>query len=226
VPPARTPAGAGGARSVPPGAGHPAIAAAAGAAAQRYASGRPVPGVSPARAAGGRSGGSARRVVAIGLGVLAVAAVAVVLVTQVFGSSDSAAPAPNTVGERPSGSTSAKAGTTTRVDRSKVTVTVVNGTTVQGLARGALNRLDGVGFQDGGVATDTTNQSRAETLVFYADGARAAALDVARVLKVARPRVEPFSAEPDGPGIRLLARQDATVVVVLGNDKAQPSPTG
>lgn len=87
-------------------------------------------------------------------------------------------------------------------------------------------RLDDVGFQDGGVATDTTNQSRTQTIVFYADGQRNAALDVARVLKVPRSRVERFSAEPDGPGIRLLARQDADVVVVLGADKAEQSPTG
>jgi hypothetical protein len=165
------------------------------------------------------------RILAIIAGALAAAAVAVVLVTQVFGVQGSGTPqTPNTVGDRP-----ASQGAGSRppaVNRSKVVVTVINGTTVQGLARGALNLLVDKRFQDGGVATDTTNQSRTQTVVFYADGERAAAQDVARVLKIPRSRVTSFAAEPDGPGIRLLARQDADVVVVLGSDKAQQPGTG
>jgi hypothetical protein len=158
--------------------------------------------------------------------VLVAAVAAVLLVTQVFGGSDSKTPpAPNTVGERPT-STGGGGAATPKVDRSHVIVTVINGTTVQGLARGALNHLVDRGFQDGGVATDTTNQSRAQTLVFYASGSRAAAQDVSRVLKVPRSRVTSFAGEPDGPGIRLLARQDAGVVVVLGTDKAEQPATG
>ncbi|HSD78517.1 MAG TPA: LytR C-terminal domain-containing protein, partial [Solirubrobacteraceae bacterium] len=199
---------------------------AAGGGGQRYAPLRAPGGAAHDDGDHGRHGPPARRVLAIAGGVLAAAIVAVVLVTQVFGGGSDAPQQPNTVGDRPSSSGSSKTPGRPQVDRSQVTVTVVNGTTVQGLARGALNRLDDVGFQDGGVATDTTNQSRTQTIVFYADGQRNAALDVARVLKVPRSRVERFSAEPDGPGIRLLARQDADVVVVLGADKAEQSPTG
>ena len=71
--------------------------------------------------------------------------------------------------------------------------------------------------------TDRTNQSRSQTIVFYAPGQRAAAQAVASVLKVPRARVKAYAAEPDGQGIRLQARQDSDVVVVLGQDKAQQS---
>jgi LytR cell envelope-related transcriptional attenuator len=227
MPPARTAAG----RASAPGPGRPAAAASASGSgvAQRYVGDRSR-GTTPRHVVddhgddGGR--GSRGRVLAIIGGALAVAVVAVVLVTQVFGGEDSSTgPAPNTVGERPASQRGAGS-RAPAVDRSKVVVTVINGTTVQGLARGALNLLVDKRFQDGGVATDTTNQSRTETVVFYADGERAAAQDVARVLKFPRSRVTSFAAEPDGPGIRLLARQDADVVVVLGSDKAQQPATG
>ena len=66
-----------------------------------------------------------------------------------------------------------------RVNRGEVTVAVLNGTTVTGLARGASDKLTKAGFKPGVVTNDTTNQARSATAVLYADGNRRAALDVA-----------------------------------------------
>ncbi len=158
--------------------------------------------------------------------VAAAAVVAVGAALLIAGGGDDSTPsAPNTVGGSTSTATGSGSGSATapKVDRGQVTVTVLNGTTIQGLARGALDRLTAAGFQDGGVNTDRTNQSRSQTIVFSAPGQRTAAQAVASVLKVPRTRVKAYDAEPDGQGIRLQARQDSDVVVVLGQDKAQQS---
>lgn len=225
VPPARTAAGRSGAAA--PAAA--AVAATGGAtAAQHYAPQRPLPPSAASRAsrATARLPVSPGRALAVAGGVVGLVVVVVLITGLVGGGDGGATRAPNTVGQGSLSAGSAPTRAVPAVDRSQVTVTVINGTTVSGLARAALNRLDGVGFQDGGVATDTTNQSRRKTLVFYADGDRAAAFDVARALKLPRSRATPFTGQADGPGIRLLARPDADVVVVLGADRAAPSPTG
>jgi hypothetical protein len=225
--------------------GLPAASTAAGAAAATGATGpstaaaRPAPRPAAAASASGGAGRyvpaydddvspSRRRPVALILAAVAAAAVVVAVVAALLiagGGDDSTPSAPNTVGGSTSTATGSGSGSATapKVDRGQVTVTVLNGTTIQGLARGALDRMTAAGFQDGGVNTDRTNQSRGQTVVFYASGQRTAAQAVASVLKVPRTRVKAYDAEPDGQGIRLQARQDSDVVVVLGQDKAQQS---
>lgn len=93
---------------------------------------------------------------------------------------------------------------------SSVTVSILNGTTVPGLAAQIGDSIQSFGFQLGNV-TNSSNQQRAESVVLYRRGhAREAAL-VGRKLHVAqREAIDPQSQALAG---------DATVVVVVGGDK-------
>jgi hypothetical protein len=174
----------------------------------------------PDRGSDGRS--AARTTLAVLGGVVAVAIVAILLVTQVFGGGSGPAK-PNSVG-RASTTTPKAAGKATKtsgakggtVDRAKVTVAVLNGTTVVGLARSASDKLLVAGFKGGRVTNDTTNQTRSATAVFYTPGNKAAALEVAKVIKVGRDAVLPIDQST-----RVLAGNDAQVVVSVGQDQAQ-----
>jgi hypothetical protein len=164
----------------------------------------------------------ARTTLAVLGGVVAVAIVVVLLVTQVFGGGSGPAK-PNSVG-RASSTTPKAAGKATKtsgakggaVDRAKVTVAVLNGTTVVGLARSASDKLLAAGFKGGRVTNDTTNQTRSATAVFYTPGNKAAALEVAKAIKVGRDAVLPIDQST-----RVLAGNDAQVVVSVGQDQAQ-----
>jgi hypothetical protein len=102
------------------------------------------------------------------------------------------------------------------VNRAQVTVAVLNGTTFTGLARSASDNITKAGFKPGVVTNDTTNQARSATAIFYAAGQRAAALEVARIIKIGRDAVQPIDQST-----RLLAGQDADVVVSVGADQAR-----
>jgi hypothetical protein len=100
--------------------------------------------------------------------------------------------------------------------RKTFSLAVLNGTTVTGLARAAADRLTTKGYNEPKVVTnDTTNQARPTTQIFYEAKARAAALDVARILGVSSARVKPMDANA-----RALADR-ARVAVFIGADKAQ-----
>ena len=153
--------------------------------------------------------------------VAAAAAVAAVLIFVLGGNDKTPAPKPNTVAPVPSatppaannnGANAAAA----KVDRGKVTVAVLNGTTFTGLARSASDKLTRAGFKPGTVTNDTTNQSRSATAVFYADNQKNAALEVAKLIGVGRDAVQQIDANT-----RAVAGQDADVVVSLGADQAR-----
>jgi hypothetical protein len=177
-------------------------------------------GPPPDRESEGRS--ASRTTLAVLGGVVAVAIVAVLLITQVFGGSSGPAK-PNSVGRAPakaSGAGSGGAAKTTGhkvgvVTRGKVTVAVLNGTTVVGLARSASDKLQRAGFKGGTVTNDTTNQARSATAVFYTPGNKAAALEVAKVIGSGRDGVLPIDQST-----RVLAGNDAQVVVTVGSDQA------
>ena len=57
--------------------------------------------------------------------------------------------------------------------------------------------------------------------MYYARGARRAALDVARLIKVKSSAVRPLGADPTEQGLVLLAGEDADVIVSVGQDQAQ-----
>jgi hypothetical protein len=136
------------------------------------------------------------------------------------GGGNKPAPKPNTVA--PAAGSGGAAGkttpskTTAKLNRKAVPLAVLNGTTVTGLARGAANALARRGYPQPQVVTnDTTNQRRAATEIFYEPQARAAGLDVARILGVPSSQVKPM----DGNARALADR--ALVAVFVGSDKAQ-----
>jgi hypothetical protein len=93
---------------------------------------------------------------------------------------------------------------------------VLNGTTVTGLARGAADKLTAKGYNEPVVVTnDSTNQARRTTQIFFEPQARAAALDVAKLLGVTTRNVKPMDANA-----RALADR-GQVAVFIGADKAQ-----
>jgi hypothetical protein len=101
------------------------------------------------------------------------------------------------------------------VNRRSLTVAVLNGTTVTGLARSASDKVVAKGYKQGTVASDTTNQQRQATQVLYAGNQRAAAADVAKILGV------PSSAVGKMDANAKVAAGSAQVIVYVGADKAQ-----
>src|SRR5690606_17224972 len=103
--------------------------------------------------------------------------------------------------------------TTESLPRSQTTVAVLNGTTIPGLARGVANKIQQDGFRIGNV-TNAADQTRSATLVLFAPGRRAQALDVARSIGLSSDVVEPLDS-----GNRVIAGESAAVVVVVGADQ-------
>jgi len=95
-----------------------------------------------------------------------------------------------------------------------VTVAVLNGTTVPGLAKQVGDRVESHGFGLGTVAnTADQEQQRAESVVLYAPGHKREAQAVNKRLGIGQ-------REPIDPASQELAG-DATVVVIAGADLAQ-----
>ena len=92
-----------------------------------------------------------------------------------------------------------------------VTVAVLNGTTVPGLAAALRDQIAAAGFKKG-VIDVFSDQQLAESVVQYAPGRQAEAKAVGRSLGITRR--EPVTADS-----RALA-PDATVIVIAGADKA------
>jgi hypothetical protein len=93
-----------------------------------------------------------------------------------------------------------------------VTVSVLNGTTVPGLAAALRERIAAAGFKKGTIDT-FSDQQLAKSVVQYASGHQAEAKAVGRRLGISRR--EPVTAES-----RAVAG-DATVIVIAGADKAR-----
>jgi hypothetical protein len=100
------------------------------------------------------------------------------------------------------------------VDPSKVTVAVLNGTTVPGLAKQVGDKVAAEGFNLGTVAnTADQEQQRAESVVLFSPGHRNEARAVSRRLSITQ-------RQPVDPASQQLAG-DATVVVIAGADLSQ-----
>lgn len=95
-----------------------------------------------------------------------------------------------------------------------VTVAVLNGTTVPGLAKQVGDRVESHGFRLGTVAnTADQEQQRSESVVLYSPGHEREAQAVNKRLGIGqRESIDPASQELAG---------DATVVVIAGADLAQ-----
>jgi hypothetical protein len=98
------------------------------------------------------------------------------------------------------------------VDPTKVTVTVVNGTTIPNLARDTAAKLQAIGFQIGNKVTGTGSLAAAESVVEYRPGAEAEARYVAAKLNISQKQ----PADPDA----IAQAGPAQVIVVLGADQA------
>jgi hypothetical protein len=96
--------------------------------------------------------------------------------------------------------------------RSEVTVAVLNGTSVNGLAGKISSDVEASGYRPGRISS--TEPGVATTVVLYAEGQKPAADKVARDLGVDKRAVEPLDRES-----RRLAG-DADVVVIAGEDRA------
>jgi hypothetical protein len=97
------------------------------------------------------------------------------------------------------------------IDPSSVTVAVLNGTTVPGLAARVSDEVQSAGFEVGTVA-NSSDQQRAESVILFAPGHEREAAAVSRRLDISQR--EPIDAATQG-----LAG-DATVVVVTGADRS------
>jgi hypothetical protein len=97
------------------------------------------------------------------------------------------------------------------VKPASVTVAVLNGTTVPGLAATLSDEVGAAGFKVGTI-TNFSDQQLAESVVQYAPGHQAEARAVSRRLGIAQ-------REPVNPSSQALAG-DATVIVIAGADKA------
>jgi len=172
-----------------------------------------VPPRGPERREGPPDGPDGRRPILIGAGVLAGLILVVLLATQVLGGDDSATEQPNTVG--PPQSASRTTGGPAPVSRGDVTVAVLNGTTVPGLSAQVGDQLQSAGFARGQV-TNAADQQRSETTLEYSPDHRAAANEIAQILKVPRSRVRPLDANTQA-----IAGPDAEVVVTVGADRTQ-----
>ena len=92
-----------------------------------------------------------------------------------------------------------------------VTVAVLNGTTVPGLAATLSDEVSAAGFKVGTI-TNFSDQQLAESVVQYAPGHEREARAVSRRLGIDQ-------REPVNPSSQALAG-DATVIVIAGADKA------
>ena len=95
------------------------------------------------------------------------------------------------------------------------TVSVLNGTTVTGLARAAADKLIASGFRAGVITNDTTNQQRPLTEIYYEPGYREEAQTAAGCLQVRLDRIHPMDANAR------VAADRADIVAFIGADKAK-----
>jgi hypothetical protein len=182
-----------------------------------------IPPRTPAGAARRRGGPeepeahSRRRPALIAGGVLALVVIAVLAITQ-LGGNDKSPPA-NRIAEPGAAPTQSASGTgggkkqAALLPRRSTTVAVLNGTTVPGLAASIATKIENGGYAKGSVK-DAPDQTRSASVVQYAPNRRREALAVARVMGIGADAVQPID-----PSTRVVAGDDAIVVVTVGADQ-------
>ena len=153
------------------------------------------------RARGGRDSGglSPRYIALIVAGVIVIGGGVAFGISQLGGDDESTAPAGD-----------AQEAPQAPVNPSTVTVSVLNGTTVPGLAAQIGDEVESAGFQRGNVA-NALDQQRTSSVVLYAEGADREAKLVARKLGINA--VEPV--DPDSQALGGVA----SVIVLVGADQ-------
>jgi hypothetical protein len=171
----------------------------------------------PPPAARPSDGGRRRTLLTAGAGVLALAAVAVVLATTVFGGGDdpvAETTAPNRVTPPATAAEQQR-----EVVPSEVTVAVLNGAGVTGLARQVADDVRQRGFRVPEELVKNATTPRGATLIAYEEGARREALAVARAIgkdEDALDRLDANTRTDAGSGTTT-----PRVVVVVGSDQNQ-----
>jgi hypothetical protein len=220
-----------------PGAPRPATSAASGgkggpppapAQASPQPAGRPAPQqteiIPPKRDSWHqRIFGSTRNLILAICGVVLLGAGVALALTQ-LSSDDGGTPAGNQAAEEPQGGAVNGGGNgddqgedrqqqddRPAIDPSTVTVAVLNGTTVPGLAARVSDEVQSAGFEVGTVA-NSSDQQRAESVILFAPGHEREAAAVSRRLDISqRERIDAATQGLAG---------DATVVVVTGADRS------
>jgi hypothetical protein len=106
---------------------------------------------------------------------------------------------------------------TEKTPRGDVTVAVLNGTSVTGLARRVAEKIEGAGFDvPDDLVTNAVEQNRSATVVMYSEGNREEALDVARTIDVGSDALDRLDEST-----RTLTQNRAMVVVTVGADQGQ-----
>jgi LytR cell envelope-related transcriptional attenuator len=170
------------------------------------------PGAKPPR--DGRSAGTIALLVGLAVLILGGGAFAA---SQLLGGDDTptppnrAAPPPTETAEESDGG-GGNGGGAAAPPPAETNVAVLNGTTFTGLAGRLADEVDAEGYQRGISETNTRDQTIQESIVYYADGFRASAREVGKLLSIER--AEPLDSETAS-----LA-PDADVVVLAGADQA------
>ena len=149
------------------------------------------------------------------LAALALAAVAagVIVLTQRGSSNASTASVSSSLASR-------RTSQAAPVRPSTVTVSVLNGTDLQGLAGHVAQRLGADGYRKGAV-TNASDQTRTTSVVAYmAPADRRDALAVAAALKLARATVQPIDASTKAIACPPTKACTSAVVVTIGRDLA------
>jgi hypothetical protein len=154
------------------------------------------------RAGAGRQGLSPRYIALIVAGVIVIGGGVAFGISQLGGGDET-----GTSGDR-----AGDEGQQAPVNPSTVTVSVLNGTTVPGLAAQIGDEIESAGFQRGNVA-NALDQQRTTSVVLFAEGADREARLVARKLGIA-------TIEPIDPDSQALGG-NASVVVIVGADQTQ-----
>jgi hypothetical protein len=158
-------------------------------------------------------------VLGVVVAAIAVAAVAVGVIKLTGGNGASSASQSASNATLPSRQTTTPA---TAVRPASVTVSVLNGTDMQGLAGDVAKRLQTAGYRKGDVA-NASDQTQTSTIVGYMAAAdRRDALAVATSLKLARTAVRLVDPTTKATVCPPAQACPSTVVVTVGTDLAQP----
>jgi len=155
------------------------------------------------------------RLAALVLGGLLAVAIGAVALTGILGGGHSRAshPGPATAAS-PSGSGASGRHQVASLTPAHITVAVLNGTSVAGLASAVADQVASGGYRKG-IVTNAATQQHQATTVSYAPGRRPAAEGVAQAISVAPENIQALD-----PATRVLGR-GATVVVTVGSDRQQ-----
>ena len=162
--------------------------------------------------------GGSRMLFGVGL-VAILAGIVLVFVLLFGGGGDDKTPAKTpdpgseSQGSGGGGSSEKPKSTTTTVDPASVSVRVLNGTQISGLAQRVTDKLKAASYATDSPGTLTSDQTIQNTTVSYREGQKAAATQVAKDLGLDSSAVQAITAE-----LSVAAGETADVVVLAGTD--------